>query len=131
MKFVVLIYNDSSMLEAMPRQEFDATMRECLAHADELRRKGRLLDSQMLESPASARSVRVRNGRRRVLDGPFAETKEILGGFNLIEAASMEEALEIAMQFPWAETGCVEVRPVRDIADVRQQVGADEVAAGG
>jgi hypothetical protein len=128
MKFMLLIYNDSRMLDAMPAREFDATMRDCLAHADELRREGQLLESQMLEAATTAKSVRIRNGRQTVIDGPFAETKEVLGGFNIIEARDMEEAIEIAAQFPWAQTGCVEVRPMRDIAAVRRRVGqhADE-----
>jgi len=113
MKFMVLIYNDPALLDAMSPTEFSATMRDCLAHADELRREGRLLESQMLESPATAKSVRIRKGQRTVLDGPFAEAKEVLGGFNLIEAKDMAEALEIAGHFPWARTGCVEVRPRR------------------
>jgi hypothetical protein len=120
---MVLIYNDSTLLDALPSPEFDATMRDCLAHADELRREGRLLDSQMLEGPATARSIRVRKGRQAVIDGPFAETKEVLAGFNLIEADDMDEALRIAAEFPWARTGCVEVRPVRDLDSVRQRVG--------
>lgn len=124
MKFMLLIYNDSALLDAMPATEFDATMRDCLTHADELRQEGRLLESQMLESPATAKSVRIRKGRVTTVDGPFAEAKEVLGGFNLIEARDMEEAVQIATQFPWARTGCVEVRPVRDIQTVRQRVGA-------
>ena len=123
MKFLLLIYNDTDLLEELPPREFDATMRDCLAHADELREGGRLLDSQMLESPATAKSVRVRKGRLAAVDGPFAETKEVLGGFNLIEARDMEEAVQIAAQFPWTRTGCVEIRPVRDIGLVRQRVG--------
>jgi hypothetical protein len=122
MKFVVLIYNDPALLDTMPQREFDATMRGCLAHADDLRRNGRLLDSQMLESPATAKSIRVRNGRTTITDGPFTETKELLAGFNLIEADDMEEALRIAAEFPWSATGCVEVRPVRDIEMVRRRV---------
>jgi hypothetical protein len=122
MKFMLLVYNDSTLLDALPARQFDATMRGCLAHADELRREGRLLDSQMLEDTAAAKSVRIRNGRQVVIDGPFAETKEVLGGFNIIEAADMEEAIRIAAEFPWTRTGCVEVRPVRDIEAVRQRV---------
>jgi hypothetical protein len=128
MKFMLLIYNDSDLLEDLPPREFDATMRGCLAHADELRAEGRLLDSQMLEGVATAKSVRVRKGRLTTLDGPFAETKEVLGGFNLIEAADMDEAVRIAAEFPWARTGCVEIRPVRDIGIVRQRVGASDAA---
>jgi hypothetical protein len=124
MKFMLLIYNDSALLDAMAPNEFDDAMRHCLAHADELRQDGRLLDSQMLEGPASAKSVRIRNGRVTTVDGPFTEAKEVLGGFNLIEAADMEEAVQIASEFPWARTGCVEVRPVRDIDTVRQRVGS-------
>jgi hypothetical protein len=123
-KFILLIYNDSTLLDALPQQQFDATMRGCLAHADELRQQGRLQESQMLESASAAKSVRVRNGRRTVVDGPFAETKELLAGFNLIEAESMDEALRIAAEFPWVETGCIEVREVIDIDAVRQRVNA-------
>jgi hypothetical protein len=123
MKFMLLIYNDPDMLDALPAGEFDADMRYCLSHADELRRSGALLDAQQLEAPSTAKSVRIRNGRQTTLDGPFAETKEILGGFNLIEADSMEEAIRMAAEFPWARTGCVEVRPVRDLGAVRERVG--------
>ena len=124
MKFMVLIYNDDSMLDALPPAEFDATMRGCLKHADDLRGKGRLLDSQMLEKPSTAKSLRTRKNRLTVVDGPFAESKEVLAGFNLIEAENMEEAVRIAADFPWTRTGCVEVRPVRDIQSVRERVGA-------
>jgi hypothetical protein len=124
MKFLVLIYNDPELVDAMPQQEFNTTMRGCLHKADQLQAKGRLLESQMLESPKTAKSFRVRKGRTTMVDGPFAETKEVLGGFNLIDAEDMDEALKIAAEFPWAHTGCIEVRPVRDINSVRQKVGA-------
>jgi hypothetical protein len=65
----------------------------------------------------------------KAVDGPFAETKEMLGGFNLIEARDMDEAIEIASHFPWAQTGCVEVRPVRDMDAVRLRVGAADAGA--
>jgi hypothetical protein len=123
MKFMVLIYNDDTMLDAMPPAQFDAAMRGCLEHADELRKDGRLLDSQMLDSASTAKSLRTRKNRLTVLDGPFAETKELLAGFNLIEAENMDEAVRIAAEFPWTRTGCVEVRPVRDIGAVRERVG--------
>lgn len=122
MKFVLLIYNDPAKLEAIKGERFNAEMRDCLAHADEMRAGGSLLDTQMLEDPDTAKSVRVRNGRLTATDGPFAETKEVLGGFNLIEAENMEEAIRMAAEFPWVRTGCVEVRPVRDIEMVRARV---------
>jgi hypothetical protein len=124
MKFALLIYTDDAMLEALPSGAYDTMMYNCITHADELRADGKLLDSQQLEVPATARSVRMRNGRTSVMDGPFAETKEILGGFNLIEAENMEEAVRIAQEFPWTQTGCVEIRPVRDFEAERRRVGA-------
>ena len=124
MKYLLLIYNEQPLLDALPPGEGDAMMRDCLAHADELRSEGRLLDSQMLEDTSTATSVRIRNGRLTTTDGPFAETKEQLGGFNVIEAPDLDAAIRMAAEFPWARTGCVEVRPIRDIAGVRERVGA-------
>jgi hypothetical protein len=129
MKFMLLVYNDSAVLDSLPKSEFDSSMRECLSHADELRRDGHLLDSQMLEDASAAKSVRIRGGRTTTFDGPFAEAKEVLGGFNLIEAENIDEAVRIAAQFPWARTGCIEVRPVRDITTVRQRVFSGSSAA--
>lgn len=124
MKFLMLVYTDDALIQALPPGEFDRMMRECLLHADELRAEGKLLDSQQLEVPRSGRSIRKRGEKVSVLDGPFAETKEILGGFNLIEAADLDEAVRIAETFPWIRTGSIEVRPVRDIGQVRERVGA-------
>jgi hypothetical protein len=122
MKFMLLIYNDGTLLDALPPGQADSMMRTCLSHADELKRDGHLIESQMLEDGPTAKSVRIRNGRMTATDGPFAEAKEVLGGFNLIEAKDMDEAVRIAAEFPWARTGCVEVRPVREIAKVRERV---------
>jgi hypothetical protein len=124
MKFLMMIYTDEALLDALPEGEFDTMMHGCLVHADELRESGHLLESQQLESVASARSVRVRSGRSSVVDGPFAETKEILAGFNLLEAVDMDEAVRIASEFPWTRTGSIEIRPVRDMDAVRRRVGA-------
>lgn len=126
MKFIVLVYNDGKLLDGLPGGEADGMMRDCLSHADELQTEGKLIESQMLEDVGTAKSIRRRNGRLTITDGPFAETKEVLGGFNLIEAEDMDEALRIAAAFPWSSTGCIEVRPVRDIGAVRRRVGAAE-----
>lgn len=124
MQFLLLIYSDDEILGALPEGEFDTRMNHCFKNADDLRAQGKLTDSQQLEAPSSAKSVRIRQGKLSVVDGPFAETKELLGGFNVIEAADYDEAVRIAATFPWAQTGCVEVRAIRDIDAVRRRVGA-------
>ena len=127
MKFMLLIYVDDAMVDALPPGQFDGMMRDCLSHADDLKTEGSLLESQQLEPTKTAKSLRNRGGRLTVTDGPFAEAKEVLGGFNIIEAENMDEAIRIASSFPWSRIGCVEVRPVRDIGAVRNRVFAEEM----
>lgn len=124
MQFLLLVYIDDTLLNTLPQGEFDRLMKGCFEHADALQAQGTLLGSQQLEAPTTGKAVRVRQGRSTVLDGPFAETKEVLAGFNLIEADSLEDAVHIAHEFPWTAFGCIEVRPVRDMGAVRQRVGA-------
>lgn len=124
MQFLMLVYTDANLMDAIPEGDYDTMMRGCFAHADELHAEGKLLGSQQLESAATARTIRSRNGRTSVIDGPFAETKEMLAGFNILEADSFEEALRIAAEFPWSRTGSIEVRPIRDMNAVRRRVGA-------
>jgi hypothetical protein len=122
MQFMLVIYNDPDLVDTLPEGEYDGMMRQCLAHADQLREDGHLIESRMLADSKQARTVRMRNGRLAATDGPFAEVKEVLGGFNLIEAADMDEAVRIAAAFPWARTGSVEIRQVQDIEAVRRRV---------
>ena len=124
MQFLTLIYTDPERLAELPAEEYDRLMRGCFEKADALRDAGSLLGSQQLESHEAARTLRVRDGVARITDGPFAETREFLAGFNLIEADSMEQAMEIAHTFPWSRFGSIEVRPVRDMQAVRDRVGA-------
>jgi hypothetical protein len=124
MQFLLLVYNDPEMAGALPEGRYDTMMHDCFVHADELRAQGKLLQSQQLEPAEGAKSVRIRKGKTSVTDGPFAETRELLGGFNLIEAADIDEAVRIAAEFPWAATGCIEVRAVHDIDAERRRVGA-------
>ena len=93
--------------------------RDLLDYDDELRKSGHYLHSNALQSTANAVTVRVRNKRISSSDGPFAETKEHLGGFILIEAASMDEAARLASGIPMAKLGSIEVRPIYDIEDTR------------
>ena len=124
MQFLLLVYTDAELLGALPAGRQDTMMKACLEHADDLQRNGTLLDFKQLEDASTARSVRIREGKARIVDGPFAETKELLGGFNLIEADDIDDAVRIASELPWATTGCIEVRPVRDVDVVRKRVGA-------
>ena len=124
MQFLLLVYTDDALLDKLPAQEYDTEMRHCLERADELQARGKVVGFQQLEPVSTAKSVRSRNGRMTILDGPFAETKEVLAGFTLVEADSMEEALRMAQELPWTRYGSIEVRPVRDIAAVRARVGA-------
>ena len=95
---------------------------------EQLVKAGIMLAADGLKPSKFGKRVHFDGAKRSVTDGPFAETKEVLGGFNLIEARDMDEAVEIAKQFPWSASGCIEVRPVRDIEGVRQRVGADVAA---
>jgi hypothetical protein len=124
MQYLLLVYTDTELMDKLPPAEFNTRMRSCLLHADDQKQQGKLIMCQQLEPAATARTVRVREGRATVLDGPFAETKEMLAGFNLVEADSMEEALRMAHELPWTEYGSIEVRPVGDMDAMRMRVGA-------
>ncbi len=124
MQYLLLVYTDADLMDKLPAEQFETEMRGCLQHADALAAEGKVLGFQQLQPPATARTVRVRDGRATVLDGPFAETKEMLAGFNLVEAESMEEAVRMAHALPWTRYGAIEVRPVGDIAAMRARVGA-------
>jgi hypothetical protein len=115
MKYLCLIYNEERILDAMPRSELDALVNEHLAYDDTLGGSGHYLASNALESVQAATTVRVRNGKISVTDGPFAETKEQLGGFYLIEARDLNDAIQVASKIPSARTGSIEVRPIRGL----------------
>ena len=123
MQFMLLIYIDGELADALPEGELDGMLRECFDHVDGLARRGKVLQSHMLMDASQARSLRTRKGRSHAMDGPFSETKEVLGGFNLIEADDMDDAVRIANELPWASIGCIEIRPVQDLNAVRQRVG--------
>ena len=129
MKFMIIIYTDPAWMDALPERRVDEMLRDCFAHTDVLQREGVLLESRMLGPAADAKTLRVRKGRSHATDGPFAEAKEVLGGFNLIEAVDIDEALRIAAAFPWSAAGSVEVRPVEDLDAVRRRVGHATVPA--
>jgi hypothetical protein len=115
MKFLFLIYHDEQTLDAMPEGEMQGLVDAALGYDEELRRSGHYIVSNALQRARTGRTVRVRGGKATTTDGPFAETKEQLGGFFLIEARDMDEACAIASRFPPARLGTIEVRPVQEL----------------
>ena len=93
MQYLLLVYIDPPLLAAAPPGQFDSQMRQCLQHADELQQQGTLLGFQQLEAPDTAKSVRVRGGRTSIMDGPFAETKEVLAGFRHVRSVEILERM--------------------------------------
>ena len=112
MKFVCLVYLEHGTLAALPSDEKVELDHNSMAYDKELERRGNYIVAEALNPVTTARTLRVRRGKRSVVDGPFAETKEHLGGFILINAANMDEALDIAAGIPLARYGSIEVRPV-------------------
>jgi hypothetical protein len=110
-----MIYHDEKELDAMPEGEMQTLVDSALDYTEELRRSGHYIVSNALQRGRTARTIRVRPSKVATTDGPFAETKEQLGGFFLIEARDMDEACEIAARFPPARVGIIEVRPVQEL----------------
>jgi hypothetical protein len=114
MRYLCLIYNEEKALAAMPKAEYETFAAGHMALDEELQKSRHYIASQALQSVRTAATVRIRNGRLSTTDGPFAETKEQLGGFFLIEAKDLEEAIGIAARIPSARTGSIEVRPISE-----------------
>lgn len=115
LKYLCLIFNDEWRLEAMPQQERVAFEAEHLACDDRLRESGHFIAAEALEPAHAATLVRMRNARLTITDGPFIETKEPLGGFYLVEARDLNDAIRVAGSIPSARTGSIEVRPIRNL----------------
>ena len=112
MKYLCLIYENEKAWESMPQDQANAIMGEYFAFTDEGRKSGKILGGEALEPTHTATTVRVRNGKVSTTDGPFVETKEQLGGFYLVEAKDLNEAIQVAAKIPGARQGAIEVRPV-------------------
>ncbi|HKT35785.1 MAG TPA: YciI family protein [Nitrospira sp.] len=115
MKYLLMCCHEEKKWDSMSKPECDAVMEETMAYCEALKKSGQLLAVEQLEPIQTAMSVRVRSGKLTVTDGPFAETKEQLGGFFLINAHDLNEALQVASKFPSVRFGTMEVRPVRDL----------------
>ena len=123
MKFLCLICAEKVM-EQMDAADADAHYAEYARFTDDIRQSGHLVDCNRLLPPSAAITVRVRNGQLATTDGPFAETKEQFGGYYVIEARDLNEAIRVAARIPGARRGCVEVRPVADDAQTVRALGA-------
>ena len=117
MKYLCLIYDEERKWAEMPKEESDAMMGEYFTFTEGVRASGQYLAGEALQPVETATTVRVRNGRVSTTDGPFAETKEQLGGFYLIEARDLNDAIQVAAKIPSARIGSIEVRPVVDFGE--------------
>jgi hypothetical protein len=122
-KYLCLVCAEA-MMEHLPEADADESFEEYREFTEAVRRSGQLLGCNRLEPPDSAITVRVRDGKLSATDGPFAETKEQLGGYYLIEAKDLNEAIQVASRIPGARRGCVEVRPVAEDERTLRALGA-------
>jgi hypothetical protein len=114
MRYLCLIYDEEKKLATMSKGEQDAFMGEYFAFTDDIKKSGHYIGGEALQPVGTATSVRMRGGKMSTTDGPFAETKEQLGGFYLINAKDLNDALQIAAKIPSAKTGTIEVRPIQE-----------------
>ena len=115
MKYLCLVYVEEKVLNAMPQNERITCSNESMAYCDALQKQGQLIAASPLHPVEMATTVRVREGKTSTTDGPFAETKEQLGGFLMIDVRDLNDAIRIAAHFPAARFGSVEVRPMKEL----------------
>ena len=115
MKYLCLIYYEEKTINAMTQAEWQSLNEECVACGEDLHAGGHMLAGNALHPTSTATSVRVRDGKALITDGPFAETKEQLAGFYMLDARDLNEAIQLASKIPPARLGCVEIRPVREL----------------
>ena len=128
MKYLCLVYHEQSRLEALSPTGMDELVADCVAFVGDLEQGGHHIMSAGLQTVPTAATVRMRGGKLSVTDGPFAETKEFLSGFLMIQARDLNEAIQLAGKFPGASIGSVEVRPVLE-ADERPTQPLDQQIA--
>jgi hypothetical protein len=115
MKYLCLIYSDESQYPRMSPQDLGAMMGEYMAFGADIQKSGNYIGGNRLQPTQTATTVRIRNGKMSTTDGPFAETKEQLGGYYLVEAKDLNDAIQIASRIPGARHGSVEVRPIAEL----------------
>jgi len=112
MQYLLLIYDNEKEFAAQPKADLDKMMADYNAFSADIVKSKHMVGGNRLQSVSNATTVRIRNGKTQITDGPFAETREQLGGYYLIEAKDLDEATKIAMRIPSARTGSIEIRPV-------------------
>ena len=117
MKYLCMIFFDEKKLDALSKQEHEALVNESLTYDDVLRQGGHLLANEALQSVHAATTIRPRGGKMTITDGPFAETKEQIGGFILIAARDLDEAIKLACGIPSVRLGGVELRPIKELTN--------------
>jgi hypothetical protein len=129
MKYIMLVYMDAKAFAALPKEEQTRIHRDCGTWHEELMASGQSVGATGLQPPFTATSLREKNGQVMIIDGPFAETKEVLGGFETLECRDIDEALTIAKRFPTLLAGCcsVELRPL--VNNIGECEGWDDLAA--
>ncbi|MEO8449775.1 MAG: YciI family protein [Gemmatimonadota bacterium] len=115
MKYLCLIYSEQSMWPKLSKSEADSMMNEYREYTESIKQSGHLLGGNRLQPTDAAATLRIRNGKLSTTDGPFAETKEQLGGYYLIEAKDLNEAIQVGSRIPGARFGSIEVRPVAEM----------------
>ena len=128
MRYLCLIYENEKAWESKPQSELEAIMGEYFAFTEGIRSNGKLVAGEALQPTQTATTVKVRNGKVSTTDGPYAETKEQLGGFYLIDAKDLNDAIQVASKIPGARDGAIEVRPVIDFS---QEMAKQEQAEAG
>lgn len=123
MKYLCLAYEEEQKLNALSPSEWDVLRKETLDYVESLKKSGHLIVTQALQSATTATTLQVRSGKLLTTDGPFAETKEQLGGFFLIEARDFNDAIQIASKWPSARLGTIEVRPIEEELRQDQRYG--------
>jgi len=112
MKYMLLIYNDPELSDGLDPEKVGA---DYWAYTQEIVESGEMVAGDPVEGNETATSVRVRNGKRATTDGPFAETKEVMGGYYIVDVKDLDRALELAAKLPGSQTGVIEVRPIREL----------------
>ena len=123
-KYLGIAYEEEQKFNELPESEWRALREETLNYVEQLRKSGRLIITQALQSATTASTVRIRQGKLSITDGPFAETKEQIGGFFLFEAVDLEQAIQIAAKWPSARIGSIEVRPIEEELRLDRRYGA-------